>query len=233
MITDPNHPAPVHDDHVAELRGFGLPGIIAILVIIFTGNIIIDNFLIPVGAILVLLWAKLSGTPWHEIGYAKTKNGITIFLLGILFGIALKFFMKALIMPLLGADPVNQTYHFLSGNRALIPSTLWTMTIVGFAEETVFRGFMFERLSKLLGRTLSAKIFIVIFTSLLFAAAHYTNQGIPGVEQALFTGLVFGTIYMYTKNIWLVMIAHSAFDLTAYGMIYYDLETKVAHLIFQ
>lgn len=34
-------------------------------------------------------------------------------------------------------------------------------------------------------------------------------------------------------NIWIIMIAHSAFDLTALAMIYLNLETEVAHFFFQ
>ena len=60
--------------------------------------------------------------------------------------------MKAFLMPLLGADPVNQAYHFLVGNRALLPQGVWAMLAAGFGEETVFRGYAFERLGKLLTR---------------------------------------------------------------------------------
>jgi hypothetical protein len=31
----------------------------------------------------------------------------------------------------------------------------------------------------------------------------------------------------------MLMVAHAAFDLTALAMIYWDLESKVAHLIFR
>lgn len=217
----------------SELRGFGIAGIVAMLVILFTGNIPVNNIILPVGAILVLVWVKISNTPWRGIGYIRLKNISKTICIGIIFGVFLKFFMKAIVMPLLGADPVNQAYHYLSGNPSLIPTTLWAMLVAGFAEETVFRGFMFERLRKLFGWSIYSKIFIILFTSILFGSAHYHNQGIPGVEQALVTGIVFGTVFAINNNIWLVMIAHSVFDLTAYAMIYWNKETDVAHLIFK
>src|SRR5256885_10890693 len=40
-------------------------------------------------------------------------------------------------------------------------------------------------------------------------------QGVAGTEQATIVGLVLGTIVAATGRIWLAMIAHSAFDLTA------------------
>lgn len=222
------------DQFAIELRGFGFVGIIAILLIVFTGNIILPNMIaIPVGAVMVLVWLRLSHTPWHDIGYIKPKSWIGTIAGGILFGILFKLLMKAIMMPLLGADPVNQAYHFLAGNDALLPAATWAMFVAGFGEETVFRGYMFERLYKLLGHGKTAKIFIVLFTSVLFALSHYYSQGIAGVEQAMVTGVVFGTIFAFTGSIWFVMIAHTAFDLTALAIIYRDLETYVAHLIFK
>lgn len=102
----------------------------------------------------------------------------------------------------------------------------------GFGEETVFRGYLFERLGKLLGRGI-AKAAIVLLTSALFSAAHYPDQGLPGVEQAAFTGLVFRTIFAITTRIWLPMVAHAAFDVAAVAIIYWNLESKVAHLLFK
>ena len=57
------------------------------------------------------------------------------------------------------------------------------------------------------------------------------NLGLPGVEQALSTGLVFGAIFAVTGRIWMVMCAHAAFDLTAVAIIYWNLEAAAAHLV--
>ena len=103
----------------------------------------------------------------------------------------------------------------------------------GFAEETIFRGFLFERLGKLFGTGAGAKVLIVLLTSAVFALGHYANLGLPGVEQAIFTGLVFGTIFAITGRIWMVMCAHAAFDLMAVAIIYWNLEAAVAHLVFK
>ena len=103
----------------------------------------------------------------------------------------------------------------------------------GFGEETVFRGYLFERLGKLLGPGVWAKALIVSLTSVLFGLAHYSNQGLAGTEQATIAGLVYGTIFAVTGQIWMLMAAHAAFDLTALAMIYWNLESKVAHLVFK
>lgn len=217
------------DRFTGRLRGLGPLGILAILIIL-AGNFVIA----PLSAILVLIWVKLSNTPWREIGYVRPRSWVRTILVGIAFGVALKFTMKAVVMPLLGAPPVNQAYHFVTGNAAVIPTMIYTMIVIaGFGEETFYRSWMFERFGKLFGQSGTAKAAIVFVTSILFAAVHYPEQGLPGAEQAFVTGLIFGSIFAVTGQIFMLMIAHAAFDLTALWMIYYDLETRIAHLIFE
>ncbi len=218
------------DERVARwLRGFGPFGILAILIIL-AGNFIIA----PLSAILVLVWTKISNTPWREIGYVRPRSWIRTIGIGIVFGVAFKFVMKAVVMPLLGAPPFNQAYQFVTGNSAVMPVMIFTMLVTaGFGEETLYRGWMFERLGRLFGQSVPAKIATILITSILFAALHYLEQGVPGVEQALITGLAFGSIFAITGRIFMLMIAHATFDLTALWMIYYGLETRIAHLIFK
>lgn len=213
----------------AALRGFGPLGIVAILVIL-AGNALV----IPLSAILVLIWAKLSRTPWREIGYVRPKSWMITLAFGIIFGIAFKFAMKAIVMPLLGAPPINQAYHFLAGNTAALPMMLYIIFAgAGFGEETIFRGWAFERFGKLFGTSAWAKTLTVLITSTWFGLDHYAGQGLPGVEQALIVGLVFGTIFAVAGQLPMLMIAHIAFDLTALAIIYWNFESAVAHSIFK
>jgi uncharacterized protein len=223
-------PPPSTDDRVAAaLRGFGPLGILSILIIL-AGNFLV----LPLSAVLVLVWARLSRTPWREIGYVRPKSWIGSVAIGIAFGIAFKFLMKAIVMPLLGADPINQAYHYLAGNRAALPGMLFAVIVgAGFGEETVFRGYAFERFGKLFGPGVWARTLIVLVTSAWFGVIHYPVQGLAGAEQATIFGLVFGTIFAVTGRIFMLMTAHAAFDLTALAIIYWNLESDVAHLIFK
>jgi uncharacterized protein len=219
---------PETDREAAELRGFGPLGILAILIILA------GNFFAPLSAILVLVWVGLSRTPWGEIGFVRPDSWVRTAAIGVAFGVALKFLMKMIVMPLLGAPPINPAYHYLAGNSAALPGVALAMIFVaGFGEETVFRGYMFERLGKLFGSGPGARALIVMLTSGLFAAAHYSVQGLAGSEQAAITGIVFGTIFALTGRIWMIMFAHAAYDLAAVAMIYWSLESTVAHLIFK
>src|SRR5688572_9074690 len=111
--------APVHpihgsadDSFAAELRGFGPEGWLAFLAIVFSGNIIFDNMIVvPVGAALALVWARLSRTPWREIGYVRPRSWARALAAGVALGSAMKILMKTIVMPLVGADPINRTYH--------------------------------------------------------------------------------------------------------------------------
>lgn len=218
------------DDGLADrLRGFGPLGVIAILVI--AAGTLLTPFL---GAMLVLGWAWRSHTPWREIGYARPKSWIGSLAIGIAFGCALKLLLKSVVMPLLGGSPINPTYHYLVGNTAALPGILLAMIVVaGFGEETVYRGYLFERLGKLLGTGVAAKILIVMLVAGLFALVHYPEQGLAGVEQAVITGLTFGSIFAVTGRLWMVMVAHVMYDLTSVAIIYFDLEYDVAHLVFK
>ncbi len=217
-----------NDPVVEGLRGFGPLGILAILVIL-AGNAIV----VPLSAILVLVWVRLTRTPWREIGYVRPRSWVSTVAVGLVFGVAFKLVMKAIVMPLLGADPINQAFHYLVGNTAALPTMLYLVIVgAGFGEETVFRGFLFERLGQLFGPGVWAKVSIVLITSALFGVVHYPFQGLAGVQQATIVGLVFGTIFAMTGRIWMLMVAHAAFDLTAVAIIYWDLEATVARAVF-
>jgi membrane protease YdiL (CAAX protease family) len=73
---------------------------------------------------------------------------------------------------------------------------------------------------------------IVLLTSVLFAFAHYPGQGLAGAEQALITGIVIGTIFVLTGSLWLPIVVHAAFDVAAVLIIYWNFESRLAHLLF-
>ena len=189
-----------------------------------------------ISAILVLVWARVTRTPWREIGFVAPRSWPRAVAVGILFGAVFKFVMKALVMPLFGAAPVNRAYHYLADNaQAAAFMAVFVIVGGGFGEETLYRGFLFERFSKLFGSRagVHAKAFALLLTTVWFAAVHYPDQGLAGVEQAAVTGLAFGMIFLMTGSLFIPMMAHAAFDLAAIAMIYWDFETRVAHLIFR
>jgi membrane protease YdiL (CAAX protease family) len=199
------------------------------MVIPFAGTAVI-------GAILVLISARVTRTPLREIGLVRPRSWTRAVAVGCLFGVAFKVVMKAFVMSLFGADPVNRAYHYLAGNaRAAAFMAVFVVVSGGFGEEMVYRGFLFERFCKLFGSCAGAvaKPLALMLATVWFAAVHYPDQGLAGVEQAVVTGLAFGTIFLMTGSLFIPMLAHAAFDLAAIAIIYWDLETRVAHFLFR
>jgi len=218
--------APSIDDRAAaELRGFGTAGIVAILVVL--AGALVGGW--AAGA-LVLFWAYRSRTPWRDLGLARPRSWILTAMSGLLFGGALKLFTKSVVLPLLGVGPINQAFHYLVGNTAALPGLIFFILVsAAVGEELFYRGYLFERLGRLWGPSVPARVAIVTLSAILFGLAHLSGQGRDGTVQAVITGAVFGAIYAATGQLWLVMFAHAGFDLTAVAIIYFDLETRVAH----
>ena len=188
----------------------------------------------PFGALAVLVWAQWSGTPWVALGFARPGSWLWTIVGGIALGAALKLFTKAVLLPLLGAPAANTTYPQVYANLALFMQLAVTTVIVGgIGEEIFWRGFLFERLGKVLGAGAGPTVAIVFITATAFALAHIWDQGVPGVEQAIVTGLAFGTLFAATGVLWPVMIAHATYDVLAAFLIYAGLESSVSHLIFK
>ena len=203
-----------------SLRGFGLAGIISILVIVLSGNLL--------GAALVVVWAQLSGTRWSDLGFVRLPHGAIDLVIAFIAGVLFELLMKAVVMPLVGFGSINSAYHYLVANPAALPGMFFLVIVgAGFGEELIWRGFLFNRLGALIGPRRYATLVIVIFTSMLFGLAHYHDQGVPGAVQATITGLVFGVTYARIRTIWPVMVAHAAFDVTAVLIIYWNLEEQI------
>lgn len=211
-----------------QLRSFGPMGLAAIVLILGA------NFLFaPLGALLVLVWVWLSKTSWADVGFGRPKNWPAILLIGIAGGILLKFVQKAILMPLLGAPAINPYFHFIEGNpSAMMRMLVASVLIGGIGEEIFYRGYLFERLGRRWGQSTTAKAAMVAVTSLLFAIVHYPEQGVAGAQQAAFTGLTFGTIYAISGRLWLPMMVHATYNITAVLMIYWGLETAVSRSLF-
>ena len=212
-----------------DLRGRNPAAVLAALFIVAVGPV-----LEPLGALLAIGWARLTGTPLRELGFVRPRSWAATIALGIAFGVAFKLVLKAVVLPLLGAPTINAAYHHLAGNTAALPGMLWLVIVgAGFGEETVFRGFLFERSRAWFGAGKGVLAATVLVSSAWFAAVHIPDQGLFGAVQAGIVGLVFGTIFAVTRKLWPLIVAHAAFDVAAVFIIYLDLEERVAHFLFR
>ena len=217
-------------ERLAEhLRGFDAVGLMGLAAV--TVGILVTP---PLGAVFILVWAWLSRTKLRDLGLARPRSWIGGLALGLVLGVALKFAMKALVMPLFGAPAMNLSYQYLAHDQAgALDLAAYAIYGAGFAEELVFRGFLFERMRRLFGESLVATLATLVIATTLFGLAHW-QQGWFGMLNAFFTGLVLGIVYLAAgRRLFVPMIAHAAFDLTALAMIVYGLETRISHLVFK
>ena len=212
-----------------KLRGYGPVGIIVSLVLTAVGIV-----MAPVGAVLVLVWAWASKLPFADIGFVRPKSWVRTIFFGIVLGLVLKFVMKAIVLPLLGADAVNHTFHYIAGDpKQAAFFAVYVIFGAGFAEEIFFRGYLFERIGKLIGTGFFASIVALLVATALFGGLHY-GQGYMGIVNALIVGFIVGAIFLITgRNLWVPIVMHAAFDVSSVIMIYYDAEEAFSHLIFK
>jgi len=220
---------PAGDDALAaRLRGFGPVGILTSL-----GVLVLTPILQPVGAVVPLLWAWRSRTPWRELGLVRPRSWLATLGLGVLSGIAFKLLLKSVVMPLLGAPAVNPRFQQLQGNSAALPGMLFLVIVgAGIGEELLYRGFLFARLRALVGRSVRAMLGIVGGSALYFGLIHLPEQGLAGAEQAALMALTVGAIYWRSGQLAFPMVLHAAFNTTAVLLIYLGLEAQVAHWFF-
>ena len=80
--------------------------------------------------------------------------------------------------------------------------------VVGFGEELLYRGYLITRLKQLF----SSDFQVLILSSLIFGSVH-AYQGLPGMAMTALFGLAFGFLFMRTRTLWPLAVAHAGEDL--------------------
>ncbi|HEY2068734.1 MAG TPA: CPBP family intramembrane glutamic endopeptidase [Rhizomicrobium sp.] len=87
-----------------------------------------------------------------------------------------------------------------------------TVTRAAVVEETLFRGYGFERLAELTKSPLAA----ALLTWVLFSMAHLQSWGWGQVIIAAWGGLVLTVLYLWRRNLWANIICHWLTDGTGF-----------------
>ncbi len=215
-------------DWRSGLAGSGPLGVLAFVVVLLA-TVTLSPL---VGSVLVLIWVRLARLRYAEIGFVRPRSWGAVVFYGVLSGVALKLLMKAIVLPLTGAEAVNQRFHFIQGNPAAALGLAAYAFIAAFTEETLFRGYLFERVGAWLGRNRLGAAVALVFSSALFGILHF-QQGALGVTNATIVGLVSGAIYLANKRrLALLMVLHATFDLVSMAIIYFGLEETIGSAIF-
>jgi hypothetical protein len=115
---------------------------------------------------------------------------------------------------IVGVAALLGVYHIVAGGSwASFLTILFSMGIgPGFREELMFRGVFFRFTEEFGGSW-----FALIVTSALFGLAHIRNHDATWVSSffiAVEAGLLLGAVYMLTRNLWMCMGFHAAWNVT-------------------
>jgi uncharacterized protein len=169
-------------------------------------NAIVVRELAILALVALLLWIVRSGErlPLSSIGIRRQPIGTAIlwtFVAMVAFAATL-FFCIGLLLPALGL-----TYGSQGGPAVSLAVTTLVVMRAGIAEEVFYRGFAIERIEALTGSRPIAAVVPLI----LFAGFHY-SQGIAGVIIAFFVGAAATAIYLWRRNLVILIAAHFTLD---------------------
>jgi membrane protease YdiL (CAAX protease family) len=118
----------------------------------------------------------------------------------LLFGVGIAACLT--VFPLIGL-----TYGASSGPAVPIGVSLLLYARAGIAEEVFYRGYAIERIEALTGsRAMAAAIPLLIF-----AGSHF-SQGIAGILITFTIGAIATAIYLWKRNLVILVIAHFMVD---------------------
>ena len=150
------------------------------------------------------LICHLGEHPRDDLPLAEAPKGLGI-------GILLGFLLFTLVV---GVAAIADVYNIVGkgGTSALVAALVGTAILPGFMEELLFRGILFRWLEEFGGSWVALAL-----TSLLFGFGHIFNPGatvLSSVAIALEAGVLLGGAYMLTRNLWMAMGLHGAWNFT-------------------
>jgi membrane protease YdiL (CAAX protease family) len=120
---------------------------------------------------------------------------------------------------LLGVDVVPDAHPAgLRGNPAKLLLALIAVVAVAFGEELVFRGFLLDRIRRLLPAGRGGWQLVVFLGAVLYGAAHLPLGGQAVIVSGT-AGLAYGAMYFGSgRSLWVVVAAHGILEsLTVLG----------------
>ncbi len=131
----------------------------------------------------------------------------------LVFYAAAKLVVGPVIESAFGVQRDLSRFDALRGNAALAAKLFVGIWLTAaFAEEVLFRGFLWAQLRKLLGDGRGAQAAFVALSAALFGAVH-SYQGVAGVLQTGFFGGAFAVLFLACgRRLWANVLAHGLFD---------------------
>lgn len=158
-----------------------------------------------------LIWLQKS-LKFIDFGISKLRAGDIPFALLIYLGIFALLLAAALLVQLLprsGRLALETGFRWRLASWSQLPLALIFSLATGYREELFFRAYLLTRFSQLgVNRYLG-----VLAGTLLFSLGHL-YQGPAGLTVAFIQGIYFGLIFLHKKNIHMLALAHTFYNLT-------------------
>ena len=157
------------------------------------------------------------GMGWRDLGLRISRNWGLLVFFGLVAGILMEglelFVTQPWLQQLTGQGPDLSAVDGLVGNPAqfgLGLALVWTLA--AFGEELVWRAWLLNRLTDLVGRRWWGWTISLLAVSAVFGLAHL-YQGVTGVAENAIGGLLLGLVYLASgRNLWAAIIAHGVTD---------------------
>lgn len=174
-----------------------------------------ETWLAPLPFVFALLvtWVctRLRRQPLASVGFQMDRRWLREAVAGTAFGMASILVVTALVWATGGVrfelDPAR--------SLAMLASGFYLFAFVALFEETLFRGFVFQRLVDGLGAWIA-----LAGLGLLFAVAHWSNPGMEGATRFLAAGsmatggIMFGLAWLRTRSLALPVGIHLGWNWT-------------------
>jgi uncharacterized protein len=168
---------------------------------------------------------RLRGQRWKDVGLKLDQPFPKLLVIGVVVGVAMEalelFATQPLLTKILGQGPDLEQYRRLIGNtQLLILGIVLSWVLAAFGEETVYRGYLTNRVAGIFGASKTAWIVAAVLITLLFGLAHFP-QGPTGIIENIIDGGILAALYFVTgRNLWAPIIAHGIQDTVDVLLIY-------------
>jgi membrane protease YdiL (CAAX protease family) len=151
-----------------------------------------------------LVIRHLGEHPRDDLPLREAPKGLSV---GLLFG----FLIFSLVV---GVAAIADVYNIIGkgGTGELVRALVAMAILPGFMEELLFRGILFRWLEEFGGSWLALGL-----TSALFGIGHIFNPNATALASfaiAIEAGVLLGGAYMLTRNLWMPMGLHAAWNFT-------------------
>jgi membrane protease YdiL (CAAX protease family) len=169
--------------------------------------------------LLLLGWISLRVRKlrWRDVGFARNRKWPLTLVLGVGGGVILEtielFITQPLLTRLTGKPPDLSDFRIVTGNiQYTLVALALSWTLAAFGEELVWRGYVMNRVADLGNRTRLAWFCSLVVVHAAFGLAH-SYQGLTGIIQEGFSGLLLGVMYLRSgKNLSVPIVAHGVSD---------------------